>query len=236
MQDNGWGIPAAHVGDPDRRDALESALILDTLEEEVIPLYYERSTDGYSREWVMRAKRAMSTVIPRFSMGRMLRDYSRNLYRTADLQYRRLAAEDFAGARQLSEWAQRVHQAWSRVSVRMLTDTATELTRGEWLRLRVAVNLNGLAPQDVRVEFVARRLLPAANLEPPPLCSYGESEREGLWKAQFRHTGEWEGDGAAVFALDAEPPGCGQFSTEVRIHPWHEMLTHEHGLGLMKWL
>ena len=236
MQDNGWGIPAAHVGDPDRRDALESALILDTLEEEVIPLYYERSTDGYSREWVMRAKRAMSTVIPRFSMGRMLRDYSRNLYRTADLQYRRLAAEEFAGARQLSEWAQRVHQAWSRVSVRMLTDTATELTRGEWLRLRVAVNLNGLAPQDVRVEFVARRLLPAANLEPPPLCSYGEREHEGLWKAQFRPTGEWEGDGTAVFALDAEPPGCGQFSTEVRIHPWHEMLTHEHGLGLMKWL
>ena len=236
MQDNGWGIPPARVQDPDRRDTLESALILDTLEEEVIPLYYARAGDGYSREWVMRAKRAMSTVIPRFNMERMLRDYSRNLYRTADRQYRLLAQEDFAGARRLAEWKQRVRQAWSRVSLRLLTEAPTELTRGEWLRLRVAANLNGLDPQDVRVEFVARRLLPAASLEEPPLCSYGQTGHEGVWKAPFKPTGEWEDDGAAVFALDAEPPGCGQFATEMRIHPWHELLTHGHDLGLMKWL
>ena len=236
MQDNGWGISPAHVGDPERRDALESAQILDTLEEEVIPLYYECSAGGYSREWVLRAKRAMSTVIPRFNMGRMLQDYSRNLYRAAHHQYQRLEREDFAGARRLSEWKQRVRQAWNRVSVRMLADTPTELTRGESLRLRVAVNLNGLQPQDVQVEFVARRLLPAASLEAPPLCSYGEPQRAGLWKAAFRSTGEWESDGAAVFALDAEPPGCGQFATEVRVHPWHELLSHGYGMGLMKWL
>ena len=43
MQDNGWGIPPANVQDPERRDALEAELILDTLEEEVLPLYYERN-------------------------------------------------------------------------------------------------------------------------------------------------------------------------------------------------
>ena len=38
------------------------------------------------------------------------------------------------------------------------------------------------------------------------------------------------------FELDVEPQECGQFATEVRIYPWHELLSHDHELGLMKWL
>jgi starch phosphorylase len=37
-----------------------------------------------------------------------------------------------------------------------------------------------------------------------------------------------------VFALDIEPPECGQFRTEVRVYPWHELLSHPYELGLMK--
>ncbi len=91
MQDNGWGIPPANVQDPERRDALEAELILDALEEEVIPLYYAVGESGSSPEWVARAKRAMMTVIPRFNMSRVLEDYTRGLYRPAAEQYRRLA-------------------------------------------------------------------------------------------------------------------------------------------------
>ena len=38
------------------------------------------------------------------------------------------------------------------------------MPRGERLRLRVAVELNGLPPADVYVEFVARRVLPESEL------------------------------------------------------------------------
>ena len=82
-QDNGWGIPPANVQDPERRDALEAELILDTLEEEVLPLYYARDEGGCPREWVRRSKRAMMTVIPRFNMRRVLFDYTRGLYQPA---------------------------------------------------------------------------------------------------------------------------------------------------------
>jgi starch phosphorylase len=49
-------------------------------------------------------------------------------------------------------------------------------------------------------------------------------------------TGEVDSDGSIVFALDAAPPECGQFATEVRIYPWHDLLSHPYELGLMKWL
>ncbi|HEV2441737.1 MAG TPA: alpha-glucan family phosphorylase, partial [Steroidobacteraceae bacterium] len=240
MQDNGWGIPPANVHDPERRDALEAELILNALEEEIIPLYYahgrrEGDTD-YSPEWVARAKRAMMTVIPRFNMSRVLGDYTRGLYRPAAEQYRRLAEGGFAGARGLAEWQQRIRQAWSRVSLRVVADAPGELPRGEHLRLRVAATLSGLHPADVRVELLARRVLPEGEHGPPPLCSFVPPVRDGLWRVPLTATGEQESDGAVVFALDAEPPECGQFATEVRIYPRHDLLSHEYALGLMKWL
>ncbi len=48
-QDNGWGIPPINVQDPERRDALEAELIYDTLEEETVPLYYSRNSEGFRR-------------------------------------------------------------------------------------------------------------------------------------------------------------------------------------------
>ena len=236
MQDNGWGIPPANVQDPERRDALEAELILDALEEEVIPLYYAVGESGCSPEWVARAKRAMMTVIPRFNMRRVLQDYTRGLYRPAAEQYRRLADGGFAGARNLAEWQQRIRQAWNRVSLRGVADAPAELPRGERLRLRVAVSLNGLQPADVRVELVARRLLPMGEQGFPPLSSFVPPERDGLWSVPLTATGEQESDGAFVFALDAQPQECGQFATEVRAYPRHDLLSHEYGAGLMKWL
>jgi starch phosphorylase len=234
--DNGWGIPPANVQDPERRDTLEAEMILGTLAEEVLPLYYDRDETGCPRDWVKRSKRAMMTVIPRFNMRRVIYDYTRGLYAPAAAQSRRLAADAFTGARTLADWKQRVRAAWPKVSLKLLSDTSRDLPRGERLRLRVAAALNGLAPADVRVEFAARRLLPQADLSPPPLSSYAQSPRAGSWQAALSATDEQDPDGAVIFALDVEPPECGQFRTEVRVYPWHELLSHPYELGLMKWL
>jgi len=184
---------------------------------------------------VRRAKQAMITVMPRFNMQRVLRDYTDKLYRRATEQYARLAHEQYSGARQLAEWKQRVRQAWSRIDLRLIEAASAEITRDRSLRMTVAANLAGLQPSDVRVEFIARRLLPQAVTDPPPLCSFEAPSPPGVWRALMHPTGEWDG-GAAVFQLDAEPPGCGQFASEVRIYPWHELLAHEYGMGMMKWL
>jgi len=68
------------------------------------------------------------------------------------------------------------------------------------------------------------------------LSSFDQPPRAGIWSAALSFSGEVDADGSTVFALDAAPPECGQFATEVSIYPWHELLTHTHELGLMKWL
>jgi starch phosphorylase len=120
------------------------------------------------------------------------------------------------------------------VVLRLLTDAPAEMARGERLRLRIAAALAGLEPADVRVEFVARRLLPESTFEIPALSSYTQGARDGVWSTMLAPTAELDTDGAAVFALDAQPVECGQFATQIRIYPWHELLSHPFELGLMK--
>jgi starch phosphorylase len=164
----------------------------------------------------------------------MVYDYAQGIYYPLARHASRLADHDFAGARSLADWKQRVRAAWPKVSLRPVADAPADMPRGERLRLRVAVGLNGLQAADVRVEFVARRRLPESDFEPPALSSYNAPPRAGLWIETLKPTGETEGDGEAVFALDAQPTEGGQFATELRVYPWHELLTHPFEVGLMK--
>ncbi len=233
-RDNGWGISGADVQDTERRDAIDAVAMLDTLEEEVVPLYYARNEAGISSKWVHRCKRAMMTVIPHFTMGRVVQDYAQGLYYPAARHHARLTELGPAAALGLANWKQRARALWPGVKLSKISDSPHQMPRAQALDLRLAAALNGLQPQDVRVEFVAQRLLPRTTTEPPALSRYRASEPDGSWRELLTCTGERTADGAAVYQLRAEPPNCGQFAFEIRVYPWHELLAHPLEMGLLK--
>ena len=231
--DNGWGIPGANVQDPHRRDELDSAAMLDALEEEVVPLYYARNAEGYSPEWVRRCKRAMMSVIPFFNMGRVVQDYARGVYYPAASHHRRLMQNGQDEVAALVDWKQRVRERWPGVHLRQLSEPPRELPRAGTLSLRIAASLNGLTPKDVNVEFKARRVLPESHSEPPALSSF-RGAPDDAWRAALLPTGEIDSDGSTVYELKVAPPTSGQFAFEIRVHPVHELLSHPLELGLLK--
>jgi glycogen phosphorylase len=229
---NGWGIPGAQTQDNDRRDALDTDAIMHTLEHEVVPQYYGRNSAGYSPEWVHACKRAMMTVIPQFNSQRMVRDYQSGAYLPAAATGAALAADGLAGAKDLSAWKQRVRARWSGVSVHYIGDVAPVLSRTARLTVRVAVQLNGLLPTDVAVEFVGARRLPRDVVDRPVLSSYGAPISAHSWVASLQPNGS--SDGATIYECEVEPPASGQYSIEVRVRPSHRLLTHPLELGLLK--
>jgi starch phosphorylase len=62
------------------QDARDALALYQALEEEVIPLYYERDIDGLPRAWIRRMKRAIRTLGWRFNADRMVMDYVRECY------------------------------------------------------------------------------------------------------------------------------------------------------------
>ena len=192
--------------------------MLDVLEEEVIPLYYARNGGGYSAEWVRRCKRAMVSVIPHFNMGRVVQDYARGLYYPAASHHQRLLQSGHDAVASFAAWKQRVRERWGGVRLRRLSEPPRELPRAGVLNVRVAAALNGLKPSDVRVEFLARRVLPQSRSEPPALSSF-RGDGDDAWRAPLHATGEVDSDGSHVFELQAQPPASGSLPTRFACYP-----------------
>ncbi len=208
--------------------------MLDAIEEEVVPLYYARNSSGLSPEWVRRCRHAMASVIPRFNMRRVVRDYADGLYLPAAAHARKLLADGGAPAAQLAEWKQRVRARWDGVRILSVVEAPREADPSAPLRMQAHVQLAGLTPADLRVEFKARRLLPDARFEPAALCSFGHGQPSGQWRAEFTAAGTADTTGAVTYDVAAVPPGTGQYQLEVRVYPWHPLLTHPLEMGLLK--
>jgi len=81
---NGWGIQPltgnADVRDQDHHDAEQ---LYRMLEQEAVPLFYQRDLDGIPRGWLQMVKESIRTVAPQFCTMRMVKDYVETLYRPA---------------------------------------------------------------------------------------------------------------------------------------------------------
>uniref|UniRef100_UPI002ADDA021 alpha-glucan family phosphorylase n=1 Tax=Thermanaerothrix sp. TaxID=2972675 RepID=UPI002ADDA021 len=79
---NGWAIGEdADPVDPTHQDELDALSLYDTLEKEIIPLYYQnRSTDNIPSGWIARIKESIRTLAPQFSTRRMLKEYLTEMY------------------------------------------------------------------------------------------------------------------------------------------------------------
>jgi starch phosphorylase len=78
---NGWAIGAdKELESQSVQDAQDAESLYTTLENEIIPMYYDRDQREISREWVARIKNSMKTNIPQFSTRRMVKEYVQRLY------------------------------------------------------------------------------------------------------------------------------------------------------------
>ena len=80
---NGWAIGSRDPwSSPEEADAGEAEALLTLLEDEVTRAFYDRGADGIPRSWTARMRASMA-LTPRFSTGRMVREYAERLYRPA---------------------------------------------------------------------------------------------------------------------------------------------------------
>ncbi len=81
---NGWVIGDDFtMENPEEQDRADALSLYETLEESIIPAYYDRSADGLPLEWLARMKNSIQTLAPRFSLRRMLKEYVTEMYHPA---------------------------------------------------------------------------------------------------------------------------------------------------------
>ncbi len=217
---NGWAIgEGQEYPNEEAQDEADALSLYTLLENDVVPLYYE-ARGGEHHAWLHMVRESIKSIAPRFSTRRMLKDYLRLYYVPAMDNARSLSANAYALARELAAWREHVQQNWPRVHIKVRGPETGHLRVGETVTVRAEVFLNGLEPNDVRVELVCGR--PA-----------GEEMREV--RAFPMHLEQSTPDGTAHFVGQLVAEESGHLVYGVRVFPYRSELPTKFELRLVKW-
>jgi starch phosphorylase len=221
----GWSIGKGEdYADPDYQDKVEAQALYDLLEKEVVPLFYDRSTEGLPRAWISRIKNSMKLLCPVFNTHRMVSEYAQKFYFPAAKRYQSLAEQNMARAQSLVAWKSRIRSQWPGVrveKVEMIRPTEEETVRvGLTVKVVAQVSLGDLAPEDVQVEAYHG-----------PLDIYHQvthgSTAPLRWVSRNGHTHHYEGEVPCI--------SSGMQGFSVRVRPMHADAKLPAELPLITW-
>ncbi|MEL7376282.1 MAG: alpha-glucan family phosphorylase, partial [Bacteroidota bacterium] len=156
--DAGWALPLEKTyEDQHLQNELDAETIYNILEDEIIPIYFDRDADDVPTNWMSYVKQIIAEVAPQFTMKRMLDDYYERFYNPLYESAKAIRSNDFQPARDFAAWKRHVERAWPKIQVVSFDapDTANHpLPVGQDFNAKLKLKLNDLEPHDVLLETV----------------------------------------------------------------------------------
>ena len=142
----GWALTEKRTyQNQDHQDQLDAATIYSILENEIVPLYYNKNAKGYSEGWIQVVKNSIAQIAPHYTMKRQLDDYYTKFYNKLGSRFAALSANDNAKAKEIAAWKETVAERWDAIEVVSATNVAElDVTSGSEIKLTVVLDEKGL--------------------------------------------------------------------------------------------
>ncbi len=127
--------------------------------------------------------------------------------------------DEYAAARDLAAWKERVRKSWDEVKLRALEMPKGSIQFGDTTRVAIGVQTAGLEARDIVIELLVRSTASNAASESRALSAEGKTDQ-----------------GEERYGLDLAPELSGKLEYRIRAYPFHPALTHRFEMGRMKWL
>lgn len=220
----GWALPEKRTYDNQGyQDKLDAATIYGLLENEIVPLYYNRNKKGFSEGWIKVIKNSIATIAPHYTMKRQLDDYYSKFYNKEAARFKKLAENNNQLAKDIAHWKETVAERWDNIHVVSkdagIFDTGVET--GKQYKIKYVIDEQGLNDA-VGLELVVLK----PGTEPTELQVHGVYE--------FKQTGRQ--DNNYTFELEVEPDMAGTFRTSVRMFPKFAEMPHRQDFCYVKWI
>ncbi|MEL6276040.1 MAG: alpha-glucan family phosphorylase, partial [Bacteroidota bacterium] len=222
--DAGWALPLERTyQDQALQNELDAERIYSILESEILPIYFEQDEHGLSKRWMGYVKQIIAEVAPHFTMKRMLDDYYDRFYNPLFISAKAARQDDYAPAKDFAEWKVDLQQRWSglqTLNIELPQKEFDTLPVGEPFSVSVALSLNGIPPEHLRVEVLF-------------------FEREGSDQLILQSSAEFQlaidHGAAATYSVTFDPQLAGDYEYGFRVSPKHPMMPHQQDLSLVYW-
>lgn len=226
--DNGWAFgDNEDIHSLEELDSWDSEELYDILENNIIPLYYDRNKEGIPTGWIKKLKTAIKTILPGFNTDRMVKEYFQKMYIPAIELGEKYSKDDFAAARQIADWKAKIILNWSEVTIEpaemgTVSRGAVILKYGETHQIEAKVGLGNLDPTEVKVQVYLTQKFDFNQ----------KSENHEIFDMNLVTKTE-EGD--YLYKAVFNPSDSGNYQYTFRVIPYHSLLVNPVELGLAKW-
>ena len=223
-QKNGWVIGTnAQYDSYEIQDRADSDSIYNTLENKIIPMYYEKGENGLSKKWMETMKNSITSTGGKYSTSRMLVDYVKNLY----IPLCNLTNECYSNLDQVTEynsWKKDLYSNWNDIQLTQVNnlDNIT-IDAGNNIEVHCEVQLPNIDVENIQAEVYYGKILDNGIIEnmsiiPMKLVETNEEEKKYLFTAKIEMT------------------TGGNYGYTFRVMPKHKMLVESANLNLVKWI
>ncbi|MBQ6307104.1 MAG: alpha-glucan family phosphorylase [Bacteroidales bacterium] len=223
--DAGWAIQEKRTYQDQRyQDEMDAETIYNTLENEIVPLYYARNVHEVPTGWVAAMKKCLNEISPRFTMKRMMDDYFEQYYNKLIERTNWMRANRYQKAFEINAWKTRVRNNWDKVEVKslILPDTNVRpLTFGEQFVAEITLLTPDLEPGDLAIELL-----------------FGKKNNEmvdeitSVYKMKLVDSGDkW-----VKYYIKVPITRAGVYNFTFRVYPTNAMLPHRQDFPLVKWI
>lgn len=218
----GWALPQERTyQNQTYQDQLDAATIYSLLENDIIPLYFNRGRKAYSAGWVKVVKNSIATIAPHYTMKRQLDDYYEKFYNKEADRFKELVADNYAKAKEIALWKENVAARWDAIHVVDKDETALlDVATGKPVTLSYTIDEQGLND--------------AIGLELVTLSSHSEDDLQ-IHKVYPFEMVKQEGN-LFTFKVTFEADEAGSYKCAVRMYPKNDLLPHRQDFCYVKWI
>ena len=221
---NGWTIGTNDEYDSyEIQDNADSSSIYSTLENKIIPTYYDKNRNGISDKWLQLMKNSIISTGGRYSTSRMVCDYTDKLYMPlAELNKKYYT--DLSTVANYAEWKSKMYINWDKIKIEQYNNLDNiSIDAGNNIEVNCKVILPDVSVENIIVEVYAGRITDNGTIEnitivPMELTEKNEENRKYTFKAKLELT------------------TGGNYGYTFRVMPKHEMLLDSENLDLVKWI
>jgi starch phosphorylase len=221
---NGWAIGKGEVyEDLEYQNEIESRAIYDLLEKEVVPLFYDRGTNGIPRGWLACMKASIETLCPVFNTERMVQEYTDRFYLPAFEQWKDFYDGEQALARDFALWKVKMQSLWHMVRVEGIeASTSGEIPVTSRIQVQARIGVGEIPLEELSVKAYFGILNAHDHIVDGKLATLHPVEQLGA--DLHRYSGEIECD------------VCGRQAFVIQVMPKHPEKGAVYEPGLILWV
>jgi len=221
----GWALDQEQIySEHNFQDQLDAEVIYRMLENEIIPLFYNRNAADVPEEWVKFIKNSISNIAPEFTMKRQLDDYINKYYLKLAKRSAEVNKNDYAMAKELAAFKLRVLHYWDNIKIEKINFfeiVKDPLYMGEEYFGEIVIDIKGLSPSDIGIELVVSENLAG---RPHKIIYVKELTVMRVVGTQIH------------FSIEMIPAKPGNFNYGFRVFPKNSKLPHRMDFGILKWV